>query len=384
MSTPRKTGILIAFISLLIGCGAFFYLSYGTGKTQAATAPAEARQHLKVITVHPESAAKTAPFIYNVRVEPAEQAMLFARADGFVEERLADIGDNVKAGQLLGRLSSPELEDGIRQMRAEIRRQQAVALLARKMLTRAEALKDSGAISKAEYDERYAEYNVATATRDTLKAKLEQLENEYAYTRIVAPFDGRITVRNIDRGDRISKNDTRPLFRIVRDDTLRIIADIPQTQIYAIDTTGKAKLTLPEMPEKTWELSFDRSSQEIDAAVGTMRMDFLLDNREHRLPSGIAGEIRIMPQEGSTVLTIPDNTIRLHNGKTAVMLLDDENRVAIRYVTTGRYTSTAVEIHFGLAATDRVILNPNALLKPGDIVETTEAGSETKPAEKKE
>jgi hypothetical protein len=100
-----------------------------------------------------------------------------------------------------------------------------------------------------------------------------------------------------------------------------------------------------------------------------MRMDFLLDNREYRLPSGISGEIRISPVKDSTTLTVPDNTIRMYEGRTAVMVVDEQNRAAIRGVVTGRYTSTSVEILVGLTADDRVILNPNALIKPGDTVD---------------
>lgn len=379
MSTMRKTGILALITGLLIGTGTLWYVFYGQGRIQAAV-PAEATRSIQQVTViHPSAKARTASFVYNVRVEPVEQAWLFARANGFVEERLVDIGDDVKAGQLLARLSSPELEEGIKQVRADINRQKAVLNLAQKMLGRAEALKDIGAVSKSEYDERDAEYRVAVATLGTLRAKLEQYQNEYAYTRIIAPFDGRITVRNIDKGDRISSSDTTALFRIVRDDKLRVIVDIPQTQIYAIHAEGEAHLTLPEMPEKAFALVYDRTSHEVDSTLGTMRMEYLLDNSEHRLPSGIAGEIRIAPAKDSTVLTVPDNTIRLHDGKTAVMVLDSDNRAMLKNIVTGRYTSTVVEVASGLTATDRVILNPNALIKPGDIVET---GKNEMPEEK--
>lgn len=366
MIPPRKTAILALVATLLAVAGLFWHFLYGPGSIQAAPPAETDRAVPRVTLIHPQSVTRSAPFIYNVRIEPIEQASLFARADGFVKERLADIGDSVKAGQLLARLSSPELEEGIKQVKAEINRQKAVAALARKMLDRVHALKDIGAVSRSEFDEREAEYHVAVATQATLKAKLEQLENEFAYTRITAPFDGNITIRNIDRGDRISRSDTRALFRIVRDETLRIIVDIPQTQIYAIDTGGQASLTLPEMPDKTFDLAYDRTSREVDPTLGTMRMEFLLDNREHRLPSGIAGEIRIMPAKNAAILTVPDNTIRMHDGKTAVMVLDEQNRAAIRNIITGRYTHSTVEVQSGLLATDRVILNPNALIKPGD------------------
>lgn len=369
MSTMRKTGILALITGLLIGAGTLWYVFYGEGRIRAAV-PAEATRSLQQVTVvHPASSARSAPFIYNVRVEPVEQATLFARANGFVKERLADIGDEVKAGQLLARLSSPELEEGIKQVKADINRQRAVVNLARKMLDRVEALKDIGAVSRSEYDERDAEYRVAIATLATLRAKLEQLENEYAYTRIIAPFDGRITLRNIDRGDRITSEDTTALFRIVRDDVLRVIVDIPQTRIYAIDTQGEAVLTLPEMPDRAFPLTYDRASHEVDPTLGTMRMEYRLDNSAYRLPSGIAGEIRIAPAKDATMLTVPDNTIRMADGKTAVMVLDKENRAVLKNIVTGRYTSTVVEVQSGLLATDRVILNPNALIRPGDTVE---------------
>jgi RND family efflux transporter MFP subunit len=282
----------------MIAAGWLGYFLYAKNNVQAAAQSKPAHTPQRVMVIHPQSATRTAPFVYNVRVKPIEEAEIFARADGFVEERLVDIGDTVKAGQLLARLSSPELEEGIKQVKADIKRQEAVAVLAKQQLKRAEALKDIGGVSRSEFDERTSDNHVAIATLATLKARLDQLQSEYGYTRIIAPFNGRITVRNIDRGDRVGSDDSthaRPLFRIVRDDTLRVIADVPQTQIYAIDTNGSAQFVLTEIPGKTFELVYDRSSHEVDPKLGSMRMEFLLDNRDGKLPSGLSGEIRIAP-----------------------------------------------------------------------------------------
>lgn len=358
-------------LTTLAVLGAIMLNSPNNTATAAASNQSDDISLPRVTIVQPEPVNSAQPYQFNARLEAIESAHVFARADGYIENRLVDIGDEVSQGQLLAQLSSPELEEQIRQAKAEINRQQAVVHLSKKMSDRVSRLQGSGAVTQTEVDEKDAEYQVALATLETYQARLEQLENEFAYTRIVAPFDGIITVRNVDRGDRITRNDSQALFRIVRTDELRVLVDIPQTQLYSIDQNQQATLLIPELASQSFEVNFSRMSREIDNTLGTMRLEYLLDNADQQLSAGLSGRLRI-PASTTDRLQIPINAVKILNGESVVMTVDQEDRLQQRPVVTGRYNSHRVEIRNGLSTQDRVVLNPNALLKTGDRVAINE------------
>jgi multidrug efflux system membrane fusion protein len=365
MSTLTKTIVVAAVIAVPV-----WFFTQPTSEAnieQASTAP----EILSVRVAQPQRISDYQPLVFNARVEAIEQSDIFARADGYVENRYVDIGDEVKQGDLLAKLSSPELEQEILQAKAEINRQKAMLDLTEKVAKRYTNLRDSGAVNATEVDEREAELAVAKATLATYQARLEQLENEFAYTEIVAPFDGIITRRQAERGNRITRSDVTPLFRISRSDNLRVIVDIPQTQLFIIDQKNPAKLTLPDLGSKQIDVPISRVSREVNRETGTMRVEYLLDNMDLKLPAGLSGELAIQVQEKADAVRIPVNALKTIQGKPSVMLVNDENQVEIKTVRVGRLDNSEVEILSGLITEDRVILNPNARLNAG--VEVTVA-----------
>ena len=324
---------------------------------------------LSVRIAQPTPITDYQPLIFNARVEAIEQTDIYARADGYLENRYVDIGDEVKRGDVLARLSSPELEQQILQAKAEIKRQQAMLELTEKVASRYTNLRDSGAVNATEVDEREAELAVAKATLATYQARLEQLENEFAYTEIVAPFDGIITRRQAERGNRISRNDDLPLFRISRTDQLRVIVDIPQTQLFNIDQQQPAQLTLPDLANQQYAVPISRISREVNRETGTMRVEYLLDNPAQKLPAGLSGELTIQVQGSDEAVRIPVNALKTIEGKPSVMLVNTDNQVEVKTVRVGRLDNSEVEIRSGLQPDDRVILNPNARLKAGSDVD---------------
>lgn len=350
-----------------VGAGLFIYcqVTPACGAQPVATSTTQPRS---VSIIHPAAVQRTEPFIFNAKLEPLQQASIYARANGYIEEQHVDIGSMVKKGDLLARLSSPELEEMIVQAEQEVIRQQAEVVLAQKMYERMAALVDTGAVSVSTVDQREAEKDVAKARLNTLKAKLEQLRSEFSYTKIHAPFAGIITQRHVNQGDRISVNDNTPMYELVQSDPLRVVIHIPQTLLYAVDITAEASLYVQEKTGKPLTVSFQRQAHAIHQATGTLRVEYALHNSDLSLPVGLTGRINIPAAHNVSSLTIPTNALLTKNGKTAVMTLNEKNEVETRPVTTGARKSANIEITHGLSADDRIILNPNALIREGDTV----------------
>lgn len=367
MSNITKTIIVAAVIAVPV-----WFLIQPASEANIEQSSANTPETLSVRVAQPKHITDYQPLVFNARVEAIEQSDIFARADGYVESRYVDIGDEVKQGDLLAKLSSPELEQEILQAKAEIKRQKAMLDLTEKVARRYINLRDSGAVNATEVDEKEAELAVAKATLATYEARLEQLENEFAYTEIVAPFDGIVTRRQAERGNRITRSDDMPLFRISRSDRLRVIVDIPQTQLFNIDKQQSAQLTLPDMANQQIEVPFSRISGEVNRETGTMRLEYLLENTGLTIPAGVSGELTIQAIEKVDTVRIPVNALKTIKGKPSVMLVNADNQVEIKTVRVGRLDNNEVEILSGLIAEDRVILNPNARLDEGEKVNVSD------------
>lgn len=368
MKKWRNTSLAAIFI--LGGLLVFYHTHHASGTVpKEQTAGQSVLREVKIVSPELDNVDKA--YSFNVRLEPFEETMIYARANGYVEEWLVDIGAHVEKGQTLARLALPELEEQINQVKAEINRQEAETVLAKTLRDRVASLIDSGAVSKTELDQRIADYKVAIARRDALKARLNQLEKEFSYTTIQSPFDGIITLRNLNRGDRITVNDAKPLYRVINADKLRIVIEVPQTQLVHISFDTPATLSFPDRPGDAYKADFWKKSNELNLSSGTMRVEFILDNKEYALSSGLSGRLSIPAAAGQTKW-LPVNTLKIADGRTYVLTADNNDEIKTVAVVAGRYTGDKVEIVSGLTSDQRVIINPNALLKEGDTVAVQE------------
>jgi RND family efflux transporter MFP subunit len=357
--------------AVILGSAILAYRLYPVGDAVAQASPPPSSRYAQVRVALPGMGTPVKDYRFSVRLAPIEEAMLYARANGYVEEWLVDIGERVSEGQLLARLALPELEEQINQVKAEISSLDAEVLFTGLQSDRVAALVASGHVSRTERDQRAADYQVALARRDAQRARLGQLERELDYTAVRAPFDGVITVRNVNRGDRIAVTDTRPLFRLIDAQRLRLVIEVPQLQLAYIALDEPALLEVAERPGQRFPARFWKKSEEVGPGSGTMRVEFLLDNAQYELPAGLSGHLAV-PVSAQDIPWLPINTLRIAGGEAHVLTVTAGSTVQKVPVLAGRYSGSQVEILFGLTAAERVIINPNALLREGDTVEVVE------------
>jgi len=357
------------------------------GLDQAPKPPVPARKdappsYLSVRIVKPTAAPESTTLTLSGRTAPAEQALISSRASGIVAERRVDIGDVVKRGDLLIAIDAPEVEQELRRARANIDQAKARLALADVNLARVENLVGKGHASVQTVDERRAAKLTAEADLASAVAEVQRLEEVKSFQTIRAPFDGTIVSRHVERGDKVSGEASQQgghLLRIARLNELRIEIDIPQSHSLMVKPGASARVGFAELPE---ELSAKvvRVSGRIDAASSTMRAELLMLNPGERIPAGLNGQVRIDVAEPGSAVLIPTNTLITRGGAQMVVVVDAENKVALRPVRVARDLGERVVVASGLTVDDRVIVAPNALLRPGDEVQiiATSASATTK------
>ena len=373
MNKMKYRKLKVTSLAVIAAGGTLLYCegnpACGFARTQAVAQEqaSEDSTYKNVVVYRPQSVSRDEPFTFNAELQPQEQASIFARASGYIEEQNVDIGTRVKEGDILARLSSPELEDEIAQAKEDITRQKADAKYATRMYDRVKGFRDSGAVSISEIERSEAERDMARASLSALEARLSQLEKEFAYTEVKAPFDGIITRRNVNRGDRITVSDNTPMYEIAQSEELRVVVRVPQTVLSQTDLRSNATLVLGNGGDVI-PVSFQRQAGAIDDTSGTLRVEYALDNTNRNLPSGLTGRIQIRPSAKADTITVPANAIKVVEGQNMVMTVDSQSRVKSTPVQTGANADGKIIVLGGIMPNDQVILNPNALLKDGDTV----------------
>ena len=241
-----------------------------------------------VAVVLPDARVLNATLDLPGRLEAYYRAPIFARVSGYLKSWSADIGAKVKAGQVIAEIEAPDLDQQLLQARADLASQEASAKLSEATLTRRKSLIASNFVSMQEIDERSADLSNKKAAVNSGQANVERLEALAGYKKITVPFDGVVTARDTDVGALINAGGGSgpPMFVISDISKLRVYVNVPQSYVPAIRIGAKARISMPEYPNRTFDATVEASSQSVDVSSGTTRMQLALDNPNGRIDAG--------------------------------------------------------------------------------------------------
>ena len=334
-----------------------------------------------VAVVVPDARALSPTFDLPGRLEAYYRAPIFARVNGYLKSWSADIGAQVKAGQVIAEIEAPDLDQQLLQARADLASQQASAKLSEATLTRRRTLIASNFVSMQEIDERTADLSNKNAAVNSSQANVERLEALAGYKKITVPFDGVVTARDTDVGALINAGGgSGPPMFVVSDITkLRVYVNVPQSYVPSIRVGAKGVITVPEYPNRTFPATVEASSQSVDVGSGTTRMQLGLDNSSGALLPGSYANVRLNLQREGVPLHIPASALIFNGSGLRVATVGADDKVLFKTVTIARDLGKEIELGSGLSSDDRVIVAPPDGLADGDEVRIA-GGAKTKPA----
>jgi len=316
------------------------------------------------------------------RMEAYYRAPILARVNGYLKSWSADIGSQVKAGQVIAEIEAPDLDQQLLQARADLTSQQASAKLSEATLTRRKTLIASNFVSMQEIDERSADLDNKKAAVNSSQANVERLEALAGYKKITVPFDGVVTARDTDVGALINAGGGSgpPMFVISDIRKLRVYVNVPQNYVPAIKIGAKAVITVPEYPNRTVLATVEASAQSIDVGSGTTRMQLGLDNSSGALMPGAYANVKLSLQRDTVPLHIPASALIFNQSGLRVATVGPDDKVKFKTVTVARDLGRNIELGSGLSPDDRVILAPPDGIADGDQVHVAGAAAKPKPA----
>ncbi|MFL9874704.1 efflux RND transporter periplasmic adaptor subunit [Paraburkholderia megapolitana] len=333
--------------------------------------------------VQPKAASSGSTLDLPSRLEAFSRAPIFARVSGYLKSWDVDIGGQVKAGQLLAVIESPELDQQLIQARADLATAQANAALAATTAKRWQALLGTDSVAKQDVDDRTGDYAAKKAVVAAAQANVERLVATKGFERIIAPFDGTVTSRDTDIGALINAGSGgvgQELFTVSDVKQLRVYVQVPQNYAPIVQVGTVATLSVPEYPGQHFTARVIASANAVNASSGTTLVQLLVDNSNGKLmPGGFASLQFKLPVQADAV-RIPASALVFDARGLRVATVDANNHVAFKTVTISRDFGDAVEIGSGLTAADRVIDTPPDGLIDGDSVKVAAAAATSKAA----
>jgi RND family efflux transporter MFP subunit len=325
-------------------------------------------------------------------IQAITEAPILARAEGYVLRRMVDIGDRVQAGQTVAEIEAPEMEQQVRQSKANLQQSRAAvdqALanynqgksdteLARVTAQRWTSLASKGVVSRQENDQYQSQYQSRLAGLEALEkavgvqrsnvaaaeANLARIERMQTYLTVKAPFDGVITLRNVDVGALVNAGSTL-LFRIAQTGTLRTYLNVPQAQASSVRPGQTARLSVSNLPGRQFVGRVARTANALDPASRTLLVEVHVPNGDGALLPGMYARVELSSPRADAPLLIPSDALIGRGDGMQVAVVRQDHRVHLQTIEVGRDFGDRLEVAGGLSEGDMVIANPGDAVREG-------------------
>jgi RND family efflux transporter MFP subunit len=296
---------------------------------------------------------------------------IYARTNGYLKKWYFDIGAHVKQGQLLAVIESPEMDKQLVQAKADVATAEANAKNAQIQSARYQDLLKSNAVSAQDTD-TFTTAAASTSTQvQSAVANVQRLEQLVGFENVYAPFDGTLTVRNVDVGALINagagNTPSSELFHLAAESVLRVYVNVPQ--VYSVSTVPgvTATLTLTELPGRTFTGKIVRTSKAIDLNSRTLLVEVDVDNRKGELFPGAYTQVHFKLNNAHPTMIVPVSALMFRSEGLRVAVIENDKAKLVP-ITIGRDDGRTVEVIQGLNDSDEVLQNPPDSLIDGETV----------------
>ncbi len=379
----RRAKLTGAAILLLLIAGTIINVVQRRANARALSEAVGAQSTLYVSTINAKAAGNGAPLLLPGTLQGIMESPIYARSSGYVLHWFKDIGSQVKKGDVLAEIDTPEIDQQLSQAIAA--RQQAASSLelARSSAERWEALRKKDAVTQQELNERNSAFTQGQANLAAAEANVRRLQKLESFKQVVAPFAGVVTRRNVEVGDLIDAGNGgagKALFTLAQVDSLRVYVYVPQTYSQRLKAGDEVNITQTEMPGQVFKGRVVRTAGAIDPATRTLQIEINLPNQERKLLAGAYVQAAIPLSGSSSALLVPSNVLLFRPEGPRIAVAGADGRVKLHTVSIGHDLGNALEILSGIGVNDKLIVNPPDSLADNDPVSVVQPKTSAPPA----
>src|SRR6202171_879286 len=381
VSAKRRAGRswLAAVVVFLVVVGILAFGIIRRVRARAKVTAETAAMAVPVVSVvSPQRTAPSHELVLPGNVEPYMTAPIYSRTSGYVKKWYLDIGARVKKGQLLAEIDTPEVDQQLQQSRSNLATAEANLKLAEITNNRYQGLLKTNAVAQQDADNAAGTFNANQTTVQAMQANVKQLESLQSFEKIYAPFDGIVTVRNVDVGGLINSGSApgtkTDLFHVAQPEQFRVYVYVPEEYSQAATPGLAAELTLAEFPGRRFPGKLVRTANAITLATRTLQAEVDVDNPTGKLLSGSYAEVHLKLAGLASTHLLPVDTLLFRSEGLQVAVVKD-GKVVLTQVTPGHDFGNQIEILSGLNGDESVIQNPPDSILTGQQVQIAKTAS---------
>ncbi|MGD9896168.1 MAG: efflux RND transporter periplasmic adaptor subunit [Candidatus Methylacidiphilaceae bacterium] len=347
-----------------------------------------ASEKIPVSVISPEKPKPVSDLLLPGTARGYYETPLWARVNGYIKTWWVDIGERVHEGQVMAEIDAPDIDKSVEAYQGALHSAEANLVIARITLDRWKELIKTRAVSQQALDEKQAMYDAALAHVNAARGQLRHYEELQGFKKIVAPFSGIVTARNIDVGTLVSlgsEKGVHELYRVAVNDMMRVYVAVPQNYVPQIQLGTWADVTASELPGTIYHGLVVRTAQAVDPLSRTLLTEVDVGNPDARIVVNMYVDVIFHLPTASTLLLVPVNAVVYRADGNFLLTVDKQSKVHYRKVDLGHDLGNQMEITSGLGPDEKVILNPPESLEEGeqvivaaDLTKSASAGSEKK------
>jgi RND family efflux transporter MFP subunit len=342
--------VTVSILALLVISGVWRHMRAHVEQQRFTRATTQ----LAVNVVNAQRDTKPKELILPGTFQAFKATTIYPRSNGYVKDWKVDIGDDVKEGQLLAEIETPDLDQQVAQAKANYE-------LAKVTADRWRDLVQKKVVSNQEYDQNEKAYEAS-------RANYEQLQKLQGFEQIVAPFSGKISARFVDYGTLVtagSGTTGTALFGIVQSDPLRVYVYAPQENASSIRDGLSAKILLQEFPGQEFDGTVTRTAGALDPQSRTMQVEVQVPNHDGKLYAGMYGEVKFLLFDENAPIVVPANAFVFRTAGPQVATIESKDRIHWQNIRVGRDFGDRIEVLGGLTENTKVVINPTDDLREG-------------------
>jgi RND family efflux transporter MFP subunit len=381
---PRRNGMRLLWfllIPVVLACSSFFVARARQRETQQLGTTTKSLEVQTVNVIHPQRGEPNSDLALPGMIQAFTQSPIYARVDGYVRTWYVDIGTRVTKGELLAEIDAPEVDQQLNQARALLSQADTNLALAKVVTPRYQELIKTNSVSQQEVDQNNQNLAAQTANVQAASAAVGRLEQMQGFEKIIAPFDGIITLRRTDFGDLVNAGNSgvgQELFRISQNNIVRVFVTVPEEFSKQVRPGTKATMDLTELPNRRFVAAVTRTTEAIDVNSRTLTVELDVPNPSGELLPGAYANVHFQLPLNVVPLVLPSSTILFQADGPQVGVVNSHHAVELRKVTLGHDFGDTIQILAGVRPTDAVIANPPDSLTSGMRVATQSASADTK------
>ena len=392
MKAPRRSHFILPLLAVVLAAGGYYWWHGSNNSTDAsAAAPLPAQSGRSAVTIPVQAVAarrESVPHYLNGlgTVTSANTVTLRSRVDGDLVAIHFTEGQQVSAGQLLAEVDPRPFKVALMQAQGQLAKDRATLTNARRDLARFLQLAKTGLVSQQERDAQQAKVDEILGTIKTDEANVAKAELDLSWSRVSAPVAGRVGLRQVDVGNYITSSDSNGIVVITQTHPIDVLFTLPESDIARVLNAQKAGRVAVDAWDRSNKqlvasgtlLSLDN---QIDATTGTVKLKARFSNQDDRLFPNQFVNVRLKAGMIEDAIVVPPAAIQSGSEGSVVWVVNQENKVHKKAVTTGLQDSQRVVIAGGLNAGERVVTDGIDRLTDDARVEVVAAQNSAEPAQ---